>query len=104
MVPAAPGLIDYPDAATCESLKSVSTSVGAGSRGGDRGGDRGDRGGDRGGEHGGERGGDRVFFSGAIWTRPRGAGFYEPSRLVLYKCHKRAAAASRIHVRQTETT
>ena len=36
-----------------------------------------------------KRDGARVFFSGAIWTRPRGAGFYEASRLVLYRCHKK---------------
>lgn len=45
----------------------------------------------------------RVFFSGAVQTKTRGPGLYEPSRLVLYACHKNASANQRIFIRQTES-
>ena len=45
----------------------------------------------------------RVFFSGAVQTKTRGPGLYEPSRLVLYACHKNASANRRIFIRQTES-
>jgi hypothetical protein len=45
----------------------------------------------------------RVLFGGAVWTVPQGPGFYEPSRLVLYLCHKNASRHESIAITQTET-
>ncbi|KAL1496641.1 hypothetical protein AB1Y20_014244 [Prymnesium parvum] len=83
VVPAAPGLVDYPDEQMCARFAARQERRDA---------------------WGGalQRTGDRVFFSGAIWTKPRGNGFYEASRLVPYRCHRHAREA-RVHLRQTET-
>jgi len=45
----------------------------------------------------------RVFFSGAVQTKTRGPGLYEPSRLLLYLCHKNRSKEQHFMVRQTES-
>lgn len=45
----------------------------------------------------------RVFFSGAVQTKTRGPGLYEPSRLLLYLCHKNRSKEQDFIVRQTES-
>ena len=84
MIPGHPGLIDYPDGPTCRSIRAKGAFA----------------------PDGMPRARvlePRVLFGGAVWTVPQGPGFYEPSRLVLYLCHKNASRHESIAITQTET-
>ena len=50
-------------------------------------------------------GSPQVLFGGAVWTIAQGPGLYEPSRVVLYLCHKNASRLRRQDylIVQTET-
>ena len=87
MIPGHPGLIDYPGPAECgrfRELGAYDEASGAPRRRALR---------------------PAVLFGGAVWTIPQGPGFYEPSRLVLYLCHKNASARAGLDasITQTET-
>jgi hypothetical protein len=84
MIPGHPGLIDYPDGPTCRAIRAKGAFA----------------------PNGMPRARllePRVLFGGAVWTVPQGPGFYEPSRLVLYLCHKNASRHESIAITQTET-
>ena len=88
MVPGHPGLIDYPSH-ECHSRLQQLDGFTAGPAGSPQ--PRANR--------------PQMLFGGAVWTIGQGPGLYEPSRLVLYLCHKNA---SRLRQRdylvvQTET-
>ena len=50
-------------------------------------------------------GSPQVLFGGAVWTIAQGPGLYEPSRVVLYLCHKNTSQLRRHDylIVQTET-
>ena len=73
MVPGHPGLVDYP-AGDCRRFDEL----GAYARG-------------PAGLPWPRRGSPQLLFGGAVWTIPQGPDLYEPSRLVLYLCHKNAS-------------
>jgi len=85
MIPGHPGLIDYPGRDACAAFKRLGAYDGDG--------------------HPRWRtNSPTVLFGGAVWTVPQGPGFYEPSRLILYLCHKNASSrALSISITQTET-
>ena len=73
MVPGHPGLVDYP-AGDCRRFDELGAYA------------RGPAGLPR-----PRRGSPQLLFGGAVWTIPQGPDLYEPSRLVLYLCHKNAS-------------
>lgn len=92
-----PGLIDNPGRELCDKFR-------AGGRRGGGGGGGGLGAYDAAGAPRARRGSPLLLFAGAVWTVGQGDGrFYEPSRLVLYRCHKNASRERDYLIVQTET-
>jgi hypothetical protein len=86
MVPGHPGLIDYPNRAACAGFERHAAF-------------------DPSGLPLQRALSPQVLFGGAVWTIPQGPGLYEPSRVVLYLCHKNASRERGLDylIVQTET-